>query len=220
MQVSSAPPNTQLRCQLKQFKLQDGVLHRYIYYVDGNKWVPVILRSLQREVLEAFYDDTTAGHLGFHKTYDKIRSRCTWSGLSSTVAKYVTSCSLCQSRKRPAPAGLLQPLPCPASPFEVVGIDLYGPLPKTSNGNRWIVTAVDHLTRYAERATPHSHSNLVPPLRLPIPFRLISFYDTEPRTFSSATVARPSYRLFLPKFCVPPTPSTRPPRATIRRPTA
>lgn len=33
-----------------------------------------------------------------------------------------------------------------------MGIDLYGPLPLTPAGHRWIVTAVDHLTRYAETA--------------------------------------------------------------------
>lgn len=33
-----------------------------------------------------------------------------------------------------------------------MGIDLYGPLPVTPAGHRWVVTAVDHLTRYAETA--------------------------------------------------------------------
>lgn len=47
---------------------------------------------------------------------------------------------------------MLQPLPCPSAPFEVVGIDLYGPLPISTAGHRWVVTAVDHLTRYAETA--------------------------------------------------------------------
>lgn len=37
-----------------------------------------------------------------------------------------------------------------------MGIDLYGPLPSTSAGYRWIVTAVDHLTRYAETAPVRS----------------------------------------------------------------
>lgn len=74
--------------------------------------------------------------------------------MSTTVAKYVASCDSCQHRKRSTspPAGFLQPLPCPATPFEFVGIDLYGPLPLTLSGHRWIVTAVDHLTRYAETA--------------------------------------------------------------------
>lgn len=36
--------------------------------------------------------------------------------------------------------------------FDRVGIDLYGPLPSTAAGNRWIIVAIDHLTRYAETA--------------------------------------------------------------------
>lgn len=47
---------------------------------------------------------------------------------------------------------MLQPLPCPPGPFDIVGIDLYEPLPVTPTGHRLIVTSVDHLTRYAETA--------------------------------------------------------------------
>lgn len=36
--------------------------------------------------------------------------------------------------------------------FDRVGIDFYGPLPSTAAGNRWIIVAVDHLTRYDETA--------------------------------------------------------------------
>lgn len=115
-------------------------------------------RSLRRRVLEAYHDAATAGHLGYDKTYDRIRSRYFWPGLSTSVAKYVSSCSSCQHRKRSTtpPAGLLQPVPCPSEPFDTVGIDLYGPLPSTQSGYRWVVTAVDHLTRYAETAPVRS----------------------------------------------------------------
>lgn len=112
------------------------------------------------QVLDAFHDDPSAGHLGFHKTYNRIRSRFFWPGLSTSIAKYVSSCALCQRRKQPTlpPAGLLQPIPCPTAPFAIVGIDLVGPLPVTPAGYRWIVTAVDHLTRYAETAPLRSSS--------------------------------------------------------------
>lgn len=68
------------------------------------------------------------------------------------MQRYVQACAECQRRKRPtqAPSGLLQPLPCPSRPFERVGIDLIGPLHTSSSGNRWVVVAIDHLTRYAE----------------------------------------------------------------------
>lgn len=112
------------------------------------------------EHLAAFHDDATAGHLGFHKTYECIRSRFFLPGLSTSVAKYVASSPPSHHRKRSTspPAGLLQPVPCPATSFEVVGIDLYGPLPMTATDHRWIVKAFDHLTRYAETAPLRSAS--------------------------------------------------------------
>lgn len=153
-------PNARLRRQLRLFKLDNDVLHRYIYNTDGHRWVPVLPRSLRTQILEAFHDDPSAGHLGFHKTYHRVRSRFFWPGMSTFVAKYVASCVQCQRRKRPTspPAGLLQPIPCPETPFATVGIDLVGPLPLTPSGYRWIVTAVDHLTRYAETAPLRSSS--------------------------------------------------------------
>lgn len=70
------------------------------------------------------------------------------------VRKFIRGCHECQRRTKPPQpaAGSLQPLPCPDGPFDRVGIDLYGPLPLTTAGNRWAIVAVDHLTRYAETA--------------------------------------------------------------------
>lgn len=116
--------------------------------------MPVIPRAFQRKILETFHDDATTGHLSFPKTHDRIKSRFFWPGLSTSVAKHVSSCVLCQHRKRPTsgPAGTLEPLPCLSSPFKVVDIDLCGPLPVTLAGHRWIITTLNHLTRYAETA--------------------------------------------------------------------
>lgn len=149
---SSPPLNSRSRRQLQQFKFLDGILYRSTHLSSGHRWVPVAPRSIRAQILEALHDDATAGHLGFSKTYERVRSRFFWPGLSTCVARYVASCPSCQQRKRSTspPAGLLQPLPCPSMPFQTVGIDLYGPLPCTAAGYRWIVTAVDHLTRYAE----------------------------------------------------------------------
>lgn len=60
-----------------------------------------------------------------------------------------------QCGKRPSlpPSGLSQPLPLPSRPFEVVGINFFGPLPLSSTGNRWIILAIDHTTRYVETAS-------------------------------------------------------------------
>lgn len=59
----------------------------------------------------------------------------------------------CQRRK-PRPhrsIGLMQPLHYPSRPFDRIEIDLYGPLPYTTAGNRWVIVAVNHMT-YAKIA--------------------------------------------------------------------
>ncbi|KAM7298963.1 DDE-type integrase/transposase/recombinase [Ixodes scapularis] len=72
--------------------------------------------------------------------------------LSKTVHLYTRSCHECQRRKKPPtrPAGLLQPISPPTAPFQQIGMDLLGPFPPSTSGNRWIIVATDYLTRYAE----------------------------------------------------------------------
>ncbi|KAM7303519.1 DDE-type integrase/transposase/recombinase [Ixodes scapularis] len=69
-----------------------------------------------------------------------------------TVHLYTRSCHECQRRKKPPtrPAGLLQPISPPTAPFQQIGMDLLGPFPPSTSGNRWIIVATDYLTRYAE----------------------------------------------------------------------
>ena len=48
------------------------------------------------------------------------------------------------------PAGLLQPICTPTGPSQQIGMDLLGPFPPSTSGNRWIIVATDYLTQYAE----------------------------------------------------------------------
>lgn len=133
----------------RQFVLHDGALYKRNFTPDGSRLLLVIPRHLRHAVLQTLHDDPTSGHLGFFKTYERIRPKFFWPSLYKSVHKYVSSCRMCQQRKpAPASAGRLQPLSQPHHPFERVGIDLFGPLPLSASGNRWIVTAIDHSTRY------------------------------------------------------------------------
>ena len=52
--------------------------------------------ALKRKILGAAHDAPVAGHLGFVKTYRKVRERFTWKGLKDDVLMYVKECSACQ----------------------------------------------------------------------------------------------------------------------------
>jgi len=93
---------------------------------------------------------TESAHGGHAKTYNRIASTYYWPRMSRDIKRYVSTCDICQKSKpkRHAPVGLLQPIPIPSQPFEVVSMDFIPELP-LSDGFDNIFVIVDKLTKYA-----------------------------------------------------------------------
>ena len=74
-----------------------------------------------------------------------------WPGLRKDIGSYLKNCNGCQrlqkGRKKAFNAGKIQTF-SKTKPFELVSIDICGPLPQTSNGNRYIVSIIDKFTRF------------------------------------------------------------------------
>lgn len=144
---------------LRSFVIHDGVLYRRNFRSDGPGNLLVVPEHLRRTVLHQLHDAPMAGHLGVTRTYDRVRHRCLWPGLYRSVQRYVRECGLCQRRKLPSklPAGQLQPLEIPTEPFFRIALDLLGPFPLSTSGNKWIAVATEYATRFAvTRALPTS----------------------------------------------------------------
>ncbi|CAG2189961.1 unnamed protein product [Mytilus edulis] len=60
----------------------------------------VIPMSERKQVLQCCHETKCAGHLGIHKTIEKIRQSFYWPGLQSDVRTYVAGCNQCTRRKR------------------------------------------------------------------------------------------------------------------------
>uniref|UniRef100_A0A671P5Q4 Integrase catalytic domain-containing protein n=1 Tax=Sinocyclocheilus anshuiensis TaxID=1608454 RepID=A0A671P5Q4_9TELE len=71
--------------------------------------------------------------------------------MASEVKKYVTSCTVCQLTKpsQRNPAGLMVPIR-PQKPWEYVGVDFVGPLPRTPCGNAYILVFVNYFSKWVE----------------------------------------------------------------------
>lgn len=97
------------------------------------------------------HDSPCAGHLGISKTLLRLKG-FSWLRMKADVAKYCSECESCVLRnvpkcRKPAP---LQIFPDVHEPFQRTAMDIVGPLPCTTSGNRYILVFVNHLTRFAE----------------------------------------------------------------------
>ena len=141
----------------RKFEIIDGVLCKKNFDPFGKRWLPVIPKHLQADILKHFHDEPSSGHLGFAKTYDRICKRFYWRGMFKTIRRYVMHCRECQRRKAvpQQPPGRLISIPPATAPFQRIGIDLLGRFPVSRLGNKWIVVCTDYSTRYAvTRALP------------------------------------------------------------------
>ena len=65
------------------------------------------------------------------------------------MKNYIQTCDVCQRRGPPQRREELIPIKV-KGPFYRIGIDIKGPLPITSNGNRYIIVAMDYFSKWPE----------------------------------------------------------------------
>ena len=90
-----------------------NILNDIIYHKD--RIFLVLKSSLKKKILEVSHDVRIARHLGFAKTYRKVREILPWEGQNKYVMEYVRECASCQQNKLEPQhtVGLLQPIPIP-----------------------------------------------------------------------------------------------------------
>ena len=121
--------------------------------IENSKVKQVLVpKCLQILILKLSHETVYAGHLGIHKTQERILARFYWSSVLRDVSQFITSCKTCQligkSRyKNVAPLILTETI---STPFKRWIIDIIGPLEKSKKNNRFILTMIDDATRYPE----------------------------------------------------------------------
>ncbi|KAG6464946.1 hypothetical protein O3G_MSEX014832 [Manduca sexta] len=134
------------------FILSDGILYRYGPEEEDEETACLVVPEHERsKVLADYHDAATAGHFGVDRTLHRLRARYYWPGMKQSVADYIKRCVDCQRYKTDnrKPAGLLQ-TPATTRRFEVIAVDLFGPLPETADKNKWILIVEDTCTRWVE----------------------------------------------------------------------
>ena len=125
---------------------ESGVLHVELPYQSRRVSRVICPRVKQAEVTQTAHQ---SAHLGFNKTLAIIRQNWFWPGMTSYVRKWVNGCVACQKAK-PARHRHSDPQNKLGAgrPWQVIAVDLCGPLPETTDGNTQILVLADHFTRW------------------------------------------------------------------------
>ncbi|GJP35280.1 hypothetical protein CLOM_g19773 [Closterium sp. NIES-68] len=140
----------------KRYLLQwDGDI---AYHKGSTKiWVPNY-PPLRQLLLKEYHDVLYAGHFGANKMLTAIAKHYYWPHMAADVQQFLTSCATCQRMKssKQKKAGLLQPLPAPEQPWQVVSLDFITGLPTTTSGHDAILVVIDKLSKMGHFIPTHT----------------------------------------------------------------
>lgn len=114
-------------------------------------FLPVLSKAQKDAVLKQMHD--LNGHPSKDQTLALITQRYWWKGHRDEIIDYVKRCPACQFTAQPtterSDGRTLTPTEVDR-PFEMIALDLAGPLPETAAGNTYFIVAVDYYTGWTE----------------------------------------------------------------------
>jgi transposase InsO family protein len=147
--VSASPAMRNLWLQWDSIKLHNGLLKKE--GLQDGKLRLVVPSCLQLEVMKSLHENLMSGHLGYKRTYQKLSTRFYWHKMKEAVYDFITCCETCQKNKktkrRPRPPMFHLPV---GAPMDRISTDLFGPLPETTDGNKYILLLTDLFTKWTE----------------------------------------------------------------------
>lgn len=108
---------------------------------------PVVPGRFRRSVFDQLH---SLSHPGIRATQHLVTTRYVWPGINKDVRQWTKTCAKCQQSKiHRHTATPLSTFATPDARFDMVHIDIVGPLPP-SQGFSYILTCVDRFTRWPE----------------------------------------------------------------------
>lgn len=128
------------------------IIERGTLYLKGKAGTNLVIvpKHKQLQICSLYHDAITSGHLGFEKTFRSLESRFSWPGIKSFVYDYCKSCDTCQKFKLSTKKGNKHPLVSIKvnKIWDLICVDVAGPLKMTIRGNRFIIIAIDHFSKF------------------------------------------------------------------------
>ena len=119
----------------------------------------VMPSHLTLSVLQYYHSEPVSGHLGINKTLKRVKSLFFWLNMNKTIVDFVRTCDTCQKHKHTnyTPKAPLKPI-VSTQPWQLINIDVTGPMTTTKSGNRYIIVCIDHFSKYVEAIATSSYT--------------------------------------------------------------
>lgn len=113
-------------------------------------WKLVPHKYQRQELIRLAHDIPISGHGGVTKTFSRLQEKFYWPKMRPDVSKYIRECKICQQCKveQKLPAGLMLPQPRCDRPWQMISVDLFGPLPRSNAGNTYIFGVSDYFSKF------------------------------------------------------------------------
>ena len=169
----------------KHYLLVDDLVY-YLSNVNDDPCLRLFIPKHLRNFVVTQYHDQN-GHMGVQKTFDSIRQMYYWPNLFKEINKYVSECTICQTRSLQKIRPPLQETDIPPYPMAKLSLDLSGPYPTSLSGNKYIIAFVDWYSGWPEAfAVPDKTADTVADLiieqiypRFGCPLQIVSDNGTE-----------------------------------------
>lgn len=122
------------------YRVENGTLYRFskskYNLTQEFDWKVVVPKAQRAKVIADHHEPPAFGHFGVFKTHRKLSLQFYWPGMYRDVVEFVRNCGTCAAYKhstRLTPGLMGQPKQC-YRPFQVLSVDLVGPLPKSRSG--------------------------------------------------------------------------------------
>src|SRR3989440_12500987 len=137
------------KTHIRKISTQHFVKNNTLYRRTKQNIQRVITQEQVEPIIFHLHQDMSGAHLGIDAVFEKAKERYYWPQMYEDIRKYVSTCDTCQRRGNQVRKEILIPLQV-KEPFHRIGIDIKGPLPRTSTGSRYIIVAMDYFTKWPE----------------------------------------------------------------------
>ena len=130
-----------------KFRLKGNIL--FCRKDSKDKWKVMLPSCLEQKVIE--YAHASLGHLGVDKCLNQIGQSLHMKNLGRKIRKFIACCDLCQRAKHPTQSYTIEEKHhLPTKPGDLCAVDLYGSLPTSRAGVKYILVCYDVFSKHVK----------------------------------------------------------------------